>query len=163
MGVGFMVCNNANYPNLTRWFDALGVATEESDMSLSVSLDGGDGVEWSSDGLRGLFAKRSQLLSPSFYAMLRNMLRFNREASDILKLDPDDPRRRVTTGQYLREGGYSESFAKCYLLPMIAALWSASLQDVLVFPAAQLAGFLCNYQMLQVFDRHHVRVRRASG
>lgn len=159
---GFMVFNEGptgNYPNMSSWFDSLGVRSEDSDMSLSVSLDGGDTVEWSSDGLSGLFAKRSQALSPKFYQMVREMIRFNAESVELLRLDPADPRRRVCTGQYLRNHGYSETFAAYYLLPMMAALWSASIEDVLAFPAEQLIGFLCNHKMLQLFDRPQVSAK----
>eukprot|EP00591_Stephanopyxis_turris_P001384 CAMPEP_0195508044 /NCGR_PEP_ID=MMETSP0794_2-20130614/1350_1 /TAXON_ID=515487 /ORGANISM="Stephanopyxis turris, Strain CCMP 815" /LENGTH=1053 /DNA_ID=CAMNT_0040634899 /DNA_START=48 /DNA_END=3209 /DNA_ORIENTATION=+ len=155
--VGFMVFNNENYPNMTAWFQELGVESEDSDMSLSVSLDshtkGGTEMEWSSTGLNGMFANKAQLFRPSFYKFLRDMVRFNAEAADVLLLAKDDPRRHITTGQYLRNEGYSEAFSTHYLLPMMAALWSASLEDVLQFPIEQLVGFLCNHKMLQVFDR----------
>lgn len=154
--IGFMVFNESNYPNMTKWFEKLAVPSEDSDMSLSVSLDGGKTIEWNSDGLSGLFARRSQILNPSFYTMLSDMFRFNKEAADILLLTDDDPRKLVTTGQYLRNHDYSEAFGKYYLLPMMAALWSASMEDVLEFPAAQLISFLCNHKMLQLFDRPQV-------
>ena len=155
--IGFMVYNDSNYPNMTRWFDKLSVPHEDSDMSLSVSLDGGKTVEWNSDGINGLLARRSQAFEPSFYSMISDMIRFNKEAADILLLTDDDPRKHVTTGQYLRNNGYSEAFGKLYLMPMMAALWSASMEDVLNFPAAQLISFLCNHKMLQLFDRPQVR------
>jgi len=157
--VGFMVFNEENYPNMMNWFDALGVKTENSDMSLSVSIDRDTDmwnpfrIEWSSTGIKGLFATKLQVLNPEFYRFFLDMLRFNREAASILLLVDNDPRKHVTTGQYLRDQGYSNAFAKCYLLPMMAALWSASMKDVLDFPAAQLVGFLCNHKMLQLFDR----------
>jgi cyclopropane-fatty-acyl-phospholipid synthase len=155
--IGFMVFNHSNYPNMVKWFQELGVAEENSDMSLSVSLDGGHSVEWSSDGLNGLFAKRSQIISPTFYQYLREMLRFNDQAvNSLLHLPADDPRRAVTTAQYLREQGYSPAFATYYLLPMMAALWSASIEDVLQFPAEQLLAFLANHKMLQLFERPQV-------
>jgi predicted NAD/FAD-binding protein len=155
--IGFMVFNDSNYPNMTRWFDKLGVASEDTDMSLSVSLDGGQTVEWNSDGLNGLFAKRSQLASGKFHTMIRDMVRFHKEAPALLLLTDDDPRKHVTTGQYLRTHGYREAFGMYYLLPMMAALWSASMEDVLDFPAAQLISFLCNHKMLQLLDRPQVR------
>lgn len=158
--IGFMVFNESNYPNMTKWFDKLSVQHEDSDMSLSVSLDGGKTVEWNSDGLNGLLARRSQALDPAFYQMLRDMLRFNKEAAEILLLPKDDPRKLVTTGQYLRTHGYSEAFGKYYLLPMMAALWSASMEDVLQFPAAQLISFLCNHKMLQLLDRPQVSMTK---
>jgi len=157
--IGFMVYNDANYPNMIRWFEELGVESESSDMSLAVSLDQGNSVEWNSDGLNGLFANRSQLLSPKFYRYLADMVQFNAQASELLRLDEDDPRRQVTTGQYLKRHGYlndRSGFATYYLLPMMAALWSASMEDVMEFPAEQLIGFLCNHKMLQFFDRPEV-------
>jgi cyclopropane-fatty-acyl-phospholipid synthase len=155
--IGFMVFNESNYPNMTRWFEKISVPEEDADMSLSVSLDGGKTVEWNSNGLNGLLARRQQAFSPSFYYMLKDMTRFNKDATDLLLLPEDDPRKAVTTGQYLRNNGYSEAFGKYYLLPMMAALWSASMEDVLLFPAVQLIGFLCNHKMLQIFDRPQVR------
>jgi predicted NAD/FAD-binding protein len=157
--IGFMVFNSGpdcNYPNMTAWFKELGIEEESSDMSLSVSLDEGKAVEWSSDGLNGLLANRMQFFRPSFYMFLSDMLRFNSEAAEILSLPGDDPRRVVTTGQYLRDHAYSQAFCTNYLLPMMAALWSASIEDVLQFPAEQLIGFLCNHKMLQLFERPQV-------
>lgn len=160
--IGFMVFNDSNYPNMTRWFEKLSVPKEDSDMSLSVSLDGGRTVEWNSDGLNGLLARRQQLLDPSFYSMIKDMIRFNREAVEILLLPDDDPRKAVTTGQYLRNHDYSEAFAKYYLLPMMGAIWSSSMEEVLQFPAAQLIGFFCNHKLMQIFDRHQVRHHRST-
>jgi predicted NAD/FAD-binding protein len=153
--VGFMVFNDSNYPNMVSWFKEMGVEMEDTDMSLSVSLDQGN-MEWSSVGLAGLLANKSQIFRPSFHRFVKDMMRFNKEAGKILTLPLDDPRRQITTKQYLREEGYSEEFATHYLLPMMAALWSASMGDVLNFPAVQLIGFLCNHKMLQIFDRPQV-------
>ena len=157
--MGFMIFNKENYPNMCRWFEELGVQSEPTNNSLSISLDAGKTVEWSSEGgLAGLFANPLQVAKPSFYRFLRDMLRFNEEAAgDVLSLSDDDPRRQVTIGQYLRQKGYSKEFATHYLIPMTAALWSSSLGDVLNFPAAHLIGFMCNHKMLQIFDRPEVR------
>jgi predicted NAD/FAD-binding protein len=167
--IGFMVYNEANYPNMTKWFESLSSSDssnnnsnnnndwcEDTDMSLSVSLDKGNTIEWSSDGLNGLLAKRGQLFDPGFRAMIRDMTRFHEEAPKLLVLDKADPRKLVTTEQYLRQNGYTAGFGKYYLLPMMAALWSASMEDVLRFPAVQLIGFLCNHKMLQLFGRPQV-------
>lgn len=154
--IGFMVFNESNYPNMVKWFESMGVSEEDTDMSLSVSLDKGQTIEWNSDGLNGLFARRSQVVDPQFYCMLRDMMRFNKEAVELLLLPDDDPRKVVTTGQFLRTHGYSQPFGMYYLLPMMAALWSASMEDVLAFPAVQLISFLCNHKMLQLLDRPQV-------
>jgi uncharacterized protein len=167
--IGFMVYNHENYPNMVEWFQALNdynsgttdggrrrVEEQDSDMSLAISLDAGETLEWnSSNGVwNGLFAKRSQAFSWSYYTFLCDLLRFHQTAArDILTLHDHDPRKHVTTRQYLRNHGYSSAFSSYYLLPMMAALWSASLDDVLQFPVAQLLGFLQNHKMLQLFDR----------
>ena len=169
--VGFMVFNDSNYPNMTRWFQAMNNTTqknaevmsdkiqeENSDMSLSVSLDHGTTIEWNSDGINGIFARRKQLIEPKFYSLISDMLRFHKEAPKLLLLAKDDPRKHVTTGQYLRTHGYNQSFAMYYLLPMMAALWSASMEDVLNFPACELIGFLCNHKMLQLVNRPQVKL-----
>ena len=155
--IGFMVFNDDNYPNMTQWFKALDVATEPTDMSLSVSLDHGHFIEWSSNSL---FAKKMQMLYPSFYTrFLYDMMRFNREAGKMLLIpSEDDPRKVITVGQYLRQEGYSEEFSIYYLLPMMAALWSASIGNVLNFPITQLVGFMSNHKMLQIFNRPEVYI-----
>lgn len=149
--IGFMVFNELNYPNLTQWFRALGVDSEKSDMSLSVTV--GD-TAWSSDGLQGLLlANPRNLWNLEFYRFLRDLARFHESALQVLNLDENDPRRNVTTAEYLSSHGYSSSFQTYYLYPMMAALWSASLGDVKEFPISQLIGFLANHQMLQIFHR----------
>jgi hypothetical protein len=154
--VGFMVFNDPNYPNMVRWFEELQIPIEHSDMSLSVSLDKGRTLEWNSDGMNGVFARRSQLLEPTFYQMILDMKRFHNEAPLVLQLSLDDPRRQVTTGQYLKRHNYSEAFGMYYLLPMMAALWSASMENVMDFPAVQLISFLANHQMLNFTNRPQV-------
>lgn len=166
--IGFMVFNDTNYPNMIQWFQELGVATEPSDMSLSVSLQGSSGggggvfgstprVEWSSSGsgLWGLLAtsKNPWTRLCQSVVFVRDLLRFHHTAADILALTTDDPRKHVTVQQYLKDHNYSTIFATIYLLPMMAALWSASLDNVLQFPACQLIAFLCHHQMLQIFHR----------
>lgn len=126
-------------------FDHLGIRGENTDMSLSVSLDAGR-IEWSSHSLAGLFAAPSNLLSPKFHAFLRDLLRFNSHAGEMLLLPPRHPHRMVTIGEYLVREGYGEEFGKYYLIPMMAALWSASVEDVWMFPAVSLVEFMCNHR-----------------
>lgn len=154
--VGFMVFNLENYPNLVSWFDSLGVEYENSDMSYSVSLDEGKTVEWSSGGLNGLLAKRSQAFSPKFHSFVKDMLRFNSTCTKLLSLPEGDPRRGVTMGQYLRDHNYSEAFCSYYILPMIAAIWSSSIEEVMSFPAESLIAFFANHKLAAVSDRRQV-------
>jgi len=150
--VGFMVYNKGNYPNMTKWFDKLEVKGEDTDMSLSVSLDSGK-KEWSSHSISGLFANPFNLMKPEFYTFLKDLMHFNANAGDLLLKSEDDPARQITIQEYLTREGYSEAFASYYLLPMMAALWSASVDDVMAFPASSLVEFMCNHKMLQLFNR----------
>ncbi|CAM9345742.1 unnamed protein product [Discosporangium mesarthrocarpum] len=147
-----MVFNRENYPNMVHLFDKLGVKKEDTNMSFSVSLDGGK-MEWGSSGLSALFAVKSNIVSPSFHNMLRDMNRFNREAPLLLTLDEDDPRRAVSLREYLKLNRYGGAFTRYYLVPMAAALWSSSSADVLAFSAITLISFFHNHQMLQAFGR----------
>lgn len=151
--VGFMVYNDGNYPNMTNWFNHLGVKGEDTDMSLSVSLDRGATVEWSSHTLQGLFANPIQVVKPKFYTFLRDLMHFNTHAGELLLLPEDHPMRQISIREYLTKEGYSEAFASYYLVPMMAALWSASIENVMAFPASSLVEFMCNHRMLQLFDR----------
>ncbi|KAL7443267.1 hypothetical protein ACHAXM_008823 [Skeletonema potamos] len=151
--VGFMVYNDANYPNMTSWFKEMGVKGEDTDMSLSISLDQGKTVEWSSHSLQGMFANPLQAIKPEFYTFLRDLMYFNTHAGELLLLPEDHPSRQVTIREYLNKEGYSDAFASYYLLPMMAALWSASVDNVMAFPASSLIEFMCNHRMLQLFDR----------
>lgn len=151
--VAFVVFNDENYPNLVKWFEQLGQEHEPSDMSYSVSLDDGKTVEWGSDGLSGLLAKPTQIFNPKFQSFVKDMLRFNAECPKLLSLDKKDPRRGVTMGQYLRDNNYSEGFCSYYLVPMVAAIWSSSVQQVMEYPAESLIAFFCNHKLIAVSDR----------
>ena len=99
---GFIVFNRSAYPNLTALFGHLGVPTQISDMSLAVSLDGGD-LEYSGTGLRGLFAQPRNLFRPRFWSMLRDLVKFYRQATrdaDLLKDETDQP-RRLSGGRWI--------------------------------------------------------------
>lgn len=116
----------------------------------------GDVVEWASHSVSGVFASPRNLVSPKFHKFLSELLYFNSHAGNLLLLPSDHPARQVTIGEYLRKEGYSDAFASYYLVPMMAALWSASMEDVMDFPASSLVEFMCNHRMLQLFDRPQV-------
>ncbi len=145
---GFIVFNEATYPNLIALFDRLGVATEPSDMSFGLSVDGGR-LEYSSDGVLGLFAQKRNFVNPRHYWMLRETLRFFGETQRLLDRDRLDG----TLGEFLTQGGYGRGFVDDHLLPMAAAIWSASLDDVTGFPAKSFARFFANHGLLQTFGR----------
>ncbi len=128
LDTGFIVHNEANYPNLTRLFRELGVETQASEMSFAMSC--GCGLEWSS--------RRPWRAGPR---LLREILRFLRTAGDA---DTDGK----SFDRFLRDEGYSESFRWHYLVPMTSALWSTAPGDALQFPAAYGIEFFRNHSML---------------
>ncbi len=146
---GFIVYNPPNYPNLTALFEYLGVPTKPSDMSFGVSLDGGD-LEYSGSDLPGLFAQKRNLLRPRFLSMLRDLLRFYRDAPAAAAALADPA---ITLGDYLRQGGYGDAFCRDHLLPMAAAIWSAPPREMLDYPAAAFIRFHANHGLLQITDR----------
>ncbi len=145
---GFIVYNEHNYPNLTRLFGTLGVPTAASDMSFSVSLDAG-GFEYFGSA-PGLFAQPANLVRPAFWHLFRDLLRFYREAPALTTRRDLD---RVTLGEILTEGGYSEVFARRHLLPMAAAIWSSKLDDILAFPAQTFVRFFENHGLFSLGER----------
>jgi predicted NAD/FAD-binding protein len=144
---GFIVLNDRNYPSFEPLLEELGVATQPSHMSFSVS----DGHDFEYAGTpRGLFANPSHLTSPRFTRMLRDLLRFNREAASLLELSPGEgPSLR----EFLARGGYSEWFVERLIVPQAAAVWSAEPAQMWSFPAAFLARFFHNHGMLGFRDR----------
>jgi predicted NAD/FAD-binding protein len=143
---GFIVYNEATYPNLTALFRHLGVATQPTDMSFAVSLDGGR-LEYAGTNLAGLFAQPANLLRPRFWSMLRDLARFYRSAPT----DTVDP--TTSLGAYLDALGYGAAFQQDHLLPMAAAIWSASADGVRAYPAAGFIRFCDTHGLLQVRNR----------
>lgn len=150
---GFIVYNDKTYPNFIRLLEEIGQASKPSEMSFSVHSEDGR-VEYKGSTLNGLFARRSNLLRPSFYRMIRDILRFFREAvSDIQRFG-----RQMTLGEYLSARGYGKEFVDDYLVPMTAAIWSAEPEAVLDMPALFLVRFFKNHGLLQLQDRPQWRV-----
>ncbi|MGB4075275.1 MAG: FAD-dependent oxidoreductase [Pseudomonas sp.] len=147
---GFIVFNDWTYPNFIRLLKQLGVGFKDTEMSFSVS-DPRSGVEYNGHNLNSLFAQRRNLISPKFWGMLRDILRFNREALD--DLNNQRIAANVTLGDYLRSNGYSERFTQHYIVPMGAAIWSMSLQDMIGFPLQFFVRFFKNHGLLSVSDR----------
>ena len=147
--MGFIVYNEATYPNLVALFRHLDVETCASDMSFAVSM--GDGrMEYSGSDLRGLLAQPANLFRPRFWSMLRDLMRFYREArSDAASLERD----LVSLDTYLRGRGYGPGFVQDHLLPMAAAIWSTPTAEVGAYPAAAFIRFCENHGLLQISNR----------
>ena len=147
---GFMVFNDRTYPHFVDLLQRLGVAAQDSDMSFSVSCQR-TGLEYQGSSLNGLFAQRRNLASPRFYRMLFDVVRFNRASCDAITAGVLEC--GTTVGEFLDEHRMGHSFRKHYLIPMVAAIWSAEPHSVLDFPAKFLIGFMRNHGLLQLQDR----------
>jgi predicted NAD/FAD-binding protein len=146
---GFIVFNDVTYPNLVALFDHLGVATKPSDMSFGVSLNGGR-TEYSSVGASAFLCGGRNLLSPRFWSMTLDLLRFYQHAP------LDLPRSRadlISLGDYLERRAYGEPFRRDHLLPQAAAIWSASMADIHHYPACAFVRFFENHGLLKLKGR----------
>jgi predicted NAD/FAD-binding protein len=144
---GFIVHNDRNYPRFTRLLRELGIATQPSEMSFSVS-DGGT-FEYNGASPNGLFACRSHLVRPSFHRMLRDLLRFNREAPALVAAGGSGP----SLGAFLDAGGYSREFVDRLIVPQASAVWSADPAQMWDLPARFLAEFFDNHGMFALRGR----------
>ncbi len=156
--MGFIVYNIPNYPNLTGLFDTLGVATENSDMSFAVSMDGGRLEYFGSEKPSELFAQRLNLVRPRFWLMLRDLMRFYRTAGNVLQQTGGAD---LSLGDYLAEHKYSRPFLEDHLLPMAAAIWSAPTAEIMGFPVRTFVRFFENHKLLNVIDR--IQWRTVTG
>jgi len=155
---GFIVHNPAHYPLLTRLFDKLGVASQPTTMSFSLHNEA-TGLEYNAATLDTLFCQRRNMLSPRFIGMVRDLMRFYREAPALLLAHDDS----TTLGDYLDQNGYGAAFRDEHLIPMASALWSSPPHQIVSFPARYLVQFMANHQMLQVSDRPQWRVVKGGS
>ncbi|GAA2358463.1 FAD-dependent oxidoreductase [Saccharopolyspora halophila] len=144
---GFIVYNERTYPNLLRLFAELGVSTQDTEMSMSVSC-AGCGLEYAgAKRLGGLFAQPGNLLRPAYLRMLAQVRAFHRHAREVLETGEDD---QLTLGEFLARGGYSRYFVEHFALPLVSAVWSSGPQLSARYPARYLFEFLHNHGMLSV-------------
>ena len=144
---GFIVFNYANYPNLTRLFDHLDVPVIKSNMSFGASFSGGK-MEYGLASLNALFAQRSNIASPKFLRMVRDILKFN---ADGLAASKDET---LTIGQLLKNLNLSDYFRDHYLLPFSGAIWSTPKKKILDFPAYAMMKFFDNHALLGATGQH---------
>ena len=146
LDTGFLVHNARTYPSLLRLFGELDVATQESEMSMSVRCDG-CGLEYAgARGIRGVFAQPTAALRPPYLRLLLQVRKFHAEAHRVLA-DPDDHR---TLGEFLAQGSYTTYFAHHFLLPVVACVWSCGFDGARNYPARYLFTFLENHGLLAV-------------
>jgi predicted NAD/FAD-binding protein len=150
---GFIVFNDWTYPNFMAMLDELGVGWQDSDMSFSVRHHR-TGLEYKGSTLNSLFAQRRNLLRPSFYRMIRDILRFNREAPALLKPNAPD----LSLEAFLRARKFGREFVDHFIIPMGAAIWSSTATTMLAMPARFFVRFFHNHGLLSVNDRPVWRV-----
>ncbi|HSK94077.1 MAG TPA: FAD-dependent oxidoreductase [Candidatus Angelobacter sp.] len=145
--VGFIVYNQVTYPRFIGLLDELGVETQESDMSMGVAC-AAHGLEWSTRGLAGVFARPMQLARPSHYAMLNDLFRFYRDARRTLaEADAGRP-TGMTLDQYLADRRLGRAFADHFLVPLTAAVWSTAPDRIGSFPIDYLLRFLDHHGLI---------------
>jgi len=162
---GFLVFNDRTYPHLIALFAELGVDTAPSDMSFSVKLPLGEQagarvLEWAGANINTVFAQRGNILRPSFLRMVKDIVRFNQQAT-ALALGGQIPAQPL--GQFLDQHAYSQQFRAWYLLPMAACIWSCPSDQMLAFPTATFIRFCHNHGLLQVSDRPQWRTVRGGS
>lgn len=155
---GFIVFNGDHYPLLTRLFVELGVESQTTTMSFSLRNEA-SGLEYNATNVERLFCQRRNLLRPAFWRMVRDILRFYRQAPALLA----DPGPGPTIGEYLHAGGYGPLFIDDHLVPMASALWSSPSATVMDFPAKYLVQFMANHQMLDPGTRKPWRVVKGGS
>ena len=146
--MGFIVFNDRTYPNFNRLLAQLGIGQQKTSMGFSVS-DRRTALEYCGDGIGGVFAQWRNWFSLSHWRMVRDLLRFNREALSLLETDSGD----IPLARYLRDNGYSERFLTHYILPMGGAIWSCSDAQMENFPARFFVRFFHHHGLLSLTNR----------
>jgi uncharacterized protein len=152
---GFLVFNERTYPNLIALFAELGVETSKSDMSFSVQVPQayrGQTLEWSGSSLNTVFSQRRNVANPRFWRMLRDVLRFNRLATDIAQRNAEGELMQPLAA-FLDQHHFSAEFRDWYFLPMLGCIWSCPTDQMLQFPVATMIRFCHNHGLIQVSQR----------
>lgn len=156
---GFIVYNERTYPNLTALFKHIGVATEDSTMSFSASLNGGS-FEYSGSGLKGLLAQKRNLFRPRFWRMIWDIFRFSRKCVEDSRKSSNS---NISLGDYLNREGYSDSFLHDHIYPMASSIWSASFEEIRAYPLKAFVSFFANHGLLETNRRRRPKWRTVTG
>jgi uncharacterized protein len=146
---GFIVFNNWNYPNLVQLLDTLGVESEVSDMSFSASVDNGN-FEYSGSNLLSMIGQKTNIVRLQFWKMVGDILRFYREAPSFAR---STHAADLTLGDFLDREGYSKSFVDNHILPMGAAIWSATADQMRSYPLVAFIRFFESHGLLSLSKR----------
>lgn len=147
---GFIVFNDRTYPNFRRLMAQLQVPSKPTEMSFSVQCPN-SGLEYNGHNLDTLFAQRSNLIKLSFWKLIFEIVRFNKLCKGLAHKDDLDT--QLTLGHFLAQHDFKQSFSEQYLLPMGAAIWSASISEMHEFPVAFFIRFFNHHGLLNITDR----------
>lgn len=160
---GFIVFNDRTYPNFIRLMEELGVPSQKTIMSFSVKC-ASTGLEYRGADPQGLFAQRRNLVNPTFYRLLYDLVRFNKCGNRLLEQhDPAEGAPEETVGNFLKRHQFSQTFINQYFLPMGAAIWSASFDSFRDFPIRFICEFYKNHGLLGITDRPQWRVIKGGS
>ncbi|MGP5203041.1 NAD(P)/FAD-dependent oxidoreductase [Psychrobacter aquimaris] len=157
---GFIVFNERTYPNFFRLLHELQVPFQSTDMSFSVKNTARH-FEYNGHTLNTLLSQRKNVLNPKFWRFIKDILQFNKHIKQ-LRQDYEMARTQgqdvsifteQTLGDYLTQQKYGQLFTDNYLLPMVSAIWSTSLDEVQDFPLVFFAQFFDNHGLLDVVNR----------
>lgn len=154
---GFIVFNDRTYPNFIAMLDAQKVAWQPSNMSFSVHNES-TGLEYNGTSINSLFAQRRNFFKPSFYGMIRDILRFNKQSLALLESGSE-----IKLGDYLTQNHYKPAFINNYIVPMGAAIWSTDAAQMMDFPARFLVRFFHHHGMLTVNNRPQWRTIKGGS
>ena len=159
---GFIVHNDRNYPNFIKLMEKLGIETKDSHMSFSVKVEK-NGLEYNGTSINSLFCQRRNIFRPSFYRMIKDILRFNKSATEYFLKYRDQSPDDMTLEDYLIRNNFSNEFIEHYVMPMGAAIWSASRNEMKKFPLHFFVRFFHHHGMLTVDNRPQWRVLKGGS
>jgi predicted NAD/FAD-binding protein len=145
---GFIVLNNWTYPNFEALLKTLKVKVEDSEMSFSAKCEQSK-FEWCGKGIQGLAFNKHNWYRTKSYQILFDFLRFNKLAKKLVAQNNS----QLTLGEFLDQHHFSKTFTKYYILPMGAAIWSSSTEDIYDYPAHSFLVFFNNHGLLNINDR----------
>lgn len=147
---GFIVFNDRTYPNFNKLLSQLGINRKPTEMSFSVH-NRNSGFEYNGHGINSLFAQRVNIFRPVFWKLIYEIIKFNRLCKTLYHSDDIAPKE--TLGNFLNKNGFSSFFAEHYILPMGAAIWSSSLEEMTSFELRFFIRFFYNHGLLNITDR----------
>ena len=159
---GFIVHNDRNYPNFVKLMNQLGIETQNSFMSFSVKVEE-NGLEYNGTNIDSLFCQRRNFLNPKFLWMIKDILRFNKEATQYYIDHREEAPDKMALEDYLIKNKYSKEFMEYYIMPMGAAIWSASREEMRLFPLHFFVRFFHHHGMLTVDQRPQWKVLKGGS